>query len=156
MTVVITLLAIAVSCAGIAYLAATDVKRRRVFSLPAMEPKHRALAWTLVYLPGLFLLIFDQWAATMMWLGGMPLAGWIMVIIPPQAYAQAHARLLAIRAQLENFKALFGSTPRQSAVHYSDQAAARIAELEGRIAELETQLARQQKSQSNLSEKLPA
>lgn len=151
-TVFLTLVAIAVSTAAAAHLAFHDPKRRRAFSEPPREGSpHRAGAWTLVYLPGLVLLVFDQWAAFMMWIGGAPLVSWVLVAQSPKFYRMAAIKLRSI-GELRNRiqpRAWLAGASRQglfpagagwgSRLRFASDAgsAQRVAELEMRVAELE-------------------
>lgn len=84
-TVIVTLAAILLSLAGIAVLAATDPKRRRVFGLPEARRRPAALACLLTLAPGAALLIAGQSAAFVMWLAAVPLIGWGLAALPPCA-----------------------------------------------------------------------
>lgn len=86
MTAVLPLSAVAVTLLGLAYLTATDPKRRRAFKLPP----HRRLvlpAFVLVLAPGVVLLVFGQGAAFVMWLGAVTVLGWLVAARAPAAHA---------------------------------------------------------------------
>lgn len=93
MTVALTLAMIMASAIGIAHLMMVDPKRIRAHRLEAPKAKRHPFAWTLIWLPGPVLLIFDQWSAALMWLGGMPIIGWIIVSTPPKTYAALQEKL---------------------------------------------------------------
>ena len=87
MTTILTLLAVGASLLGLAYLTASDPKRRRAFRLP---PRSRRFLWPacgLVFAPGLTLLIAGEGAAFVMWLGAVSLAGWLIAARAPSAIA---------------------------------------------------------------------
>lgn len=142
-TVALTLAAIAVSTAGVAHLTATDPKRLRTFGLQSVGVNRRSAAWAAIYLPGLTLLIVDEWAAAMMWLGGMPLIGWAITVTPPDAYQTWRARLRRGRAIIVRWADRQRAAIRRLALRRSPAAdtsassRARIEELELRVAELE-------------------
>lgn len=84
MTAGITLAAIAVSLLAIAYLSATDPKRRRSFKLqPHKGRRHVITACLLAFAPGFALLISGQSAAFVMWLGTVSLLGWLLILWAP-------------------------------------------------------------------------
>lgn len=148
-TPLLTLLAIAVSAVGVAHLTAVDPKRRRAFRLDApSKPGRTGLAWAALYIPGLVLLVMDQWAAFLMWLGGAPLVGWGIAATPPGTYARlkrrALRRLVGLRQSARALRQ--GVAAPQQAFFMRDRAVVssmqrQIAALEARIATLEAQLA---------------
>lgn len=155
MTVILTLAAIAISALAAAHLAFHDPKRRRAFSEPPREGSpRRAEAWTLTYLPGVVFLVFDQWTAFMMWIGGAPLVSWVLVAQSPQFYRWAGMKwrsIVARRNKLLPRAWLAGITlPRllsekrgwsaSSRVTTDADAAQRVDDLELRVAELERKL----------------
>ncbi len=165
MTVILTLAAIAISALAVAHLAFHDPKRRRAFSEPPREGRpRRAEAWTLTCLPGVVFLIFDQWTAFMMWIGGAPLVSWLLVAQSPQFYRWAGMKWRSIvdrtnKLQLRAW--LAGVTwPRllpenrrwRTGPQVTTDAGAtqRVADLELRVAELERKL-----SESSSPEKPP-
>lgn len=87
MTTILTLAAIAVSLAGLVYLAGTDAKRRRAFNLPSRSCRFAWLAWIFVFAPGVALLAAAQAAAFVMWLGVVTIAGWLVAARAPTSDA---------------------------------------------------------------------
>lgn len=155
MTVILTLAAIAISALAAAHLAYHDPKRRRAFSEPPREGRpRRAEAWTLIYLPGMVFLVFDQWTAFMMWIGGAPLVSWLLVAQSPQFYRRAGMKWRSIVARTNKLQLrewLAGlSWPRllhekqewhtKLRLTTDSDAAQRVADLELRVAELELKL----------------
>lgn len=155
MTVILTLAAIAISALAVAHLAYHDPKRRRAFSEPPREGHpRRAEAWTMTYLPGMVFLVFDQWTAFMMWIGGAPLVSWVLVAQPPQFYRLASIKWRSVMAWISELQPrswlaglpwprLFSEMRewRTNARGGADEdAAQRVADLELRVAELERML----------------
>ncbi|MEM7400027.1 MAG: hypothetical protein AAF354_14005 [Pseudomonadota bacterium] len=144
-TFFLTLASIALTAAGAAYLTAHDAKRRRAFRLSeGPAPRRKALTWTALYLPGVALLILDQWAAFLMWLGGAPLIGWAIAVTPPETYARLRQiaqkvtpRRRQIGDRLNAVLSALGPQKLSAVASYRP----RIADLEARIAALEEQLA---------------
>ena len=87
MTAVLTLSAVAVTLLGLAYLTATDAKRRRAFKLPPPRQRLVLPAVALVFAPGAALLVFGQGAALVMWLGAAIVLGWLVAARAPAADA---------------------------------------------------------------------
>lgn len=141
----LTLATIALSSAAVAYLAFHDPKRRRVFAEPARQRSpRRALAWTLAYLPGVLLLVFDQWAAFMMWLGGAPLMGWMVVSRRPDFYRGSCSWLHSLTLQCQRLRQADRAETlrwlRGGAVRHAialRNPSRKVADLEARVAELE-------------------
>ncbi|MEP3114652.1 hypothetical protein [Nisaea sp.] len=155
MTVILTLAAIAISALAAAHLAYHDPKRRRAFSEPPREGRpRRAEAWTLIYLPGVVFLVFDQWTAFMMWIGGAPLVSWLLVAQSPQFYRWAGMKWSSFVArtkklQLREWMAgviwprlLHEKREWHTKLRLTNDAdaAQRVADLELRVAELELKL----------------
>lgn len=92
---VATFVAIIVTLAAIARLAAADPKRRRAFRLPPVEaPSSRLGGWGLVVAPGALLALFGNAADFVVWCGAATTAGWALVAMPPplqERLAQAAA-----------------------------------------------------------------
>ena len=87
MTALLTLAAVAATLLGLAYLTATDPKRRRAFKL---QPRSRRLALPaciLVFAPGVTLLAIDKSAAFVMWLGAIAVLGWLIAARAPSSNA---------------------------------------------------------------------
>jgi hypothetical protein len=142
-----TVAAVLVSLAAIAWLAATDPKRRRVFDLPPAR-RRPVLAWTAALLPGAWLAWLGNGAGFVTWLGASTVLGWGLAALPPAAWRAARSGLrhaaAAVVAGLRHAAAL----PRQlaaiaGAVAALCRAPSRIDALERRVAELEAGLAAQ-------------
>lgn len=137
-------LAVAVSLAGIAYLTATDPKRRRTFHRPRVEGRRARAGWAAVVLPGLLVPVWGGGAGFVIWLGTVSVVGWVVAAVSPERSAGLR------RTLLERAAALRGRLPRFPAERGA-QAMARLgaalarpgrADLEARIAELEAEVAR--------------
>lgn len=84
MTVWITLMAIFISVLGIYRHLTTNLKRRHGMRQAAYEGNaYTALAWIVVIVPGLILLVIGQSAAFVMWLGALPIIGWLLSMRSP-------------------------------------------------------------------------
>lgn len=83
MSGVAILLAVGVSLAAIAALAATDPKRRRAFRLPQVERRQGRLLWALVFIPGILLPFASGAAGFVVWTGAVTVAGWAVAALPP-------------------------------------------------------------------------
>ena len=92
MTTTLTLAAVAVSLAGLVYLAATDPKRRRAFNLPPCSRRLALFAWIVVFAPGAALLAAEQTAAFVIWLGAGTIAGWLVAAKAPTPGANAKSQ----------------------------------------------------------------
>lgn len=134
MSILATILAVAVSLAAIGRLAATDPKRRRSFRLPALDaPRRPKLLWGAALGPGALLLIAGSGSGFAIWLGAVSVAGWAVAAVPPTRTAPLAGWIsgpIRTARQWVAGRAVGGST-------------ARIAALESRVATLETALARQ-------------
>lgn len=139
------LAAIGLTTAGYAYLTIHDPKRRRAFRLgEGSPPQRKGLAWAALYLPGLALLIVDQWAAFLMWLGGAPIVGWAIAVIPPTAYARLRDKSMALIKSMRKIELRFTPSLKLKRTVKSTATIAEqrtIADLEARIVALEKQLA---------------
>ena len=101
MTVLVTLGALAVSLAALSWLATTDAKRRRVFSL---EPVERDLwqvwcALILVSVPGVLLLVAGNGAAFTVWIAA------VTVGTLPGRIADLEHRVVDLEAELARDRA---------------------------------------------------
>ncbi|MEM6905225.1 MAG: hypothetical protein AAF568_04975, partial [Pseudomonadota bacterium] len=147
-----TLLAIAISMVGVAYLALTDAKRRRAFARAPAERGSRVwLARLACFGPGLALVVWGHAAPVIIWAGALTVLGWGVAAASPDHLAAAQARLVAWRWQSgQAIKGLRGQAigatrgarqlaegVRASLVRPEAQ---RIAELEARVAQLEAAL----------------
>lgn len=164
MSVISTLLSLAVSLWGICRFIVSDSKRRRAFKLKGKAPVRNRWAFAAILLPGLVLLVFDQWSATLMWIGGMPLLGWIATVINPATYAKLSeflyrqtrimqaTSILAVQ-YLSSFPARYvpehlsmrrmhSIRSRKTTAEHSQQV--EIEELKARITALEARLHRQE------------
>lgn len=87
-TTAIVLPALACTLLGLAYLAATDAKRRRAFGLGARPRRFAWPARVAVFAPGLALATAGAWAAFTIWLGAATVAGWGVAASPPGGIAR--------------------------------------------------------------------
>lgn len=156
-----SILALAITGAGLMALRAIDPKRRRVFGLPPTKASpSRWIARAAVWLPGIALIAAGQEAAFVIWLGGATVLGWGVAAMTPaliqRIRAEADATQVWVRAkanqardkapqiwaQLSDAVAPIGrSLPKSAATRACE---ARIALLEARVAELEACLERQE------------
>ncbi len=86
MTLLSFLAACCLSGAGLAWLAAINPKRRRVYGLPRRVGRGAWQAWgaaSLVLLPGLALPALGQVAAFVLWLGAVTVMGWLIALRRP-------------------------------------------------------------------------
>lgn len=131
-----TVVAIAVSLAGVGYLAGTDPKRRRAFRLPPATGASPRLGWALVLGPGLVLPFAAGGAGFTIWIGAVTVAGWAIAALPPERTAELGRGLERLRDRIAAWRpalpAIGSGAPRQE-----DD---RIAALETRIRALEAQL----------------
>jgi hypothetical protein len=134
-----TLAAVAVSLAGVGYLAGTDQKRRRAFRFPPAPQASPRLGWGLVLLPGVLLPFAAGGAGFAVWIGAVSVAGWAIAALPPERTARLrrHCSRLAelVPARIAGWRP---GLPRVAARPRPDD---RIAALEARIHALEAQLA---------------
>lgn len=101
MSAIATLAATAVSGGGLAYLAATDGKRRRAFRLPPAGPRRGAAAWAAVLLPGVVLPVWSGAAGFFVWLGATAVLGWAIGATAPGRIADLHGQAAGwLRARL--------------------------------------------------------
>lgn len=84
MTVLASLLALAISVAGLVYLTATDPKRRRSFRLSA-RPRFAIVGWIVAIAPGAALLVAGETAAFLIWIAAATIVGWLLAARPPAA-----------------------------------------------------------------------
>lgn len=156
MTVFATLAATAATLAALAYLAATDSKRRRVFGLPELgRPRRSRLALLAVLLPGLLLLALGNGAGFVVWLGVVSVAGWGIAALTPAGAARLSAGLG--RGAGRFGAGLAGAAGRVAEGTRSIGGLAvalgrmpeRIATLEHRVATLEAELARSRAGRSD-------
>ena len=139
MTVLVTLGALAVSLAALSWLATTDAKRRRVFSL---EPVERDLwqvwcALILVSVPGVLLLVAGNGAAFTVWIAAVTVLGWVLAAVTPDRIATV--RSIIGRGATAALRVLNAATGWIIAV---GTLPGRIADLEHRVVDLEAELAR--------------
>lgn len=135
-------LAVAATTAALAYLAATDPKRRRAFGLaPWHRPRHATVAWSIALGVGPILLAAGTASDVVVWLGAITVIGWGIAAVNPVTagrLAQAAERM---------WPSLVGRCRRflpghlLSAAVRQDGLDRRIATLEQRIARLEARLA---------------
>ena len=86
MTLLVTVFATLASVAALAYLAATDPKRRRAFRLPAAERRYPLAAWAAGLLPGVLVGAVAGAGWFFVWLGAASVLGWgVAALAPGQA-----------------------------------------------------------------------
>jgi hypothetical protein len=148
-TVFVTLVAVAITLAGLAHLAAHDPKRRRVFGLePRAEPRRPALALTAVFLPGVALLALGNGAGFVVWLGATSVAGWGLAAVSPTQAARLRAwlgeRAAGARGAWSGARHWLtgGVGTMGRVVALLNRHSRRIAALERRVKALEAELAR--------------
>lgn len=79
-----TILAIAVSTAGVTLLAVFNAKRRRSFGLPARNGRAAVLLGAaLIIVPFVLLLMRAETAPVVMWLGAVTITGWVVAMRRP-------------------------------------------------------------------------
>lgn len=143
MTVFATLLAMTVTVSAIVWLVKTDPKRRRVFGLsPYDGPRHAGAALTLVFLPGLALVMLNNGAALVVWLGATTVVGWGIVAVTPGQAASLNTSTLGALSRIRAFAGLSRDGARKTAAALLALRGmkSRIAELEARVAALEQEL----------------
>lgn len=141
-----TIAAVAVSLAGVGYLAGTDQKRRRAFRLPSAASANPRLGWALVLLPGVILPFAAGGGGFTIWIGAVSVAGWAIAALPPERTAGLGRRCAALVDRLAAFRpALPIRLPQASAAG----ADSRITMLEARIEALEAELARSRAPQQD-------
>lgn len=94
---------IVLSLSGLAYLAATDPKRRRTHNLTKIEK--RPFIWparAATFGPGVYLTAIGHWSGLSIWAGAVTTLGWVIAAITPQTYAKLQADL---RVQSESVRA---------------------------------------------------
>lgn len=129
-----TITAVAVSLAGVGYLAGTDPKRRRAFRLPPAARSNPRLGWALVLLPGVLLPFAAGGAGFTVWIGAVSVVGWAIAALPPERTALIGRRCAELVDRLAGFRLrLPERLPADD----------RVAALEARIRALEAQLAQQ-------------
>lgn len=93
-----TILAIAVSLAGIVLLAVEDAKRRRAFDLPPRASRAlRLVALLLIVVPPLALLARQETAPIVLWIGALSAAGWVVAMRRPNEDFDRLAETIAQR-----------------------------------------------------------
>ena len=147
MTVLATLVATLLSIAALAYLAATDAKRRRVFGYaPFPGRRHVWPALAATFLPAPALLAFGNSAGFIVWLGAITVAGWGVAALTPAQATRLHAGVgravrrgghgLSVTAKRSIPRAIAAG----SGLAEIARMPGRIATLEARVAELEDKL----------------
>ena len=129
----------AISTGALAWLAATDPKRRRTFGLGAYAGERREGAvWAAALLPGAMVATLSGGGGLVIWLGAVGVAGWVVSAIPPgRLEPWTSAQVGKIRAILSRAETLGGRSLNRLRAHTT---ATQVTVLERRIAELETQL----------------
>ena len=126
-----TVLAIAASLAGLAYLTGTDPKRRRAFRMPPATAAHPRMGWAVVLAPGLFVASVAGGGGFTVWTGAVSVLGWAIAALPPERTAWFGQRYAALVD-----RASFVRTTRRNG-RWPD---GRITALEARIRDLEARL----------------
>lgn len=141
------LLAVAASVAALAWLAASDPKRRRVFGFAPVAQRRRRLSIAALVLPGVLLAATGVWAGFVIWLAALTVLGWCLAALSPTRQARLAAALrtgaadliaAGRRAKTRLQGVLDGSAEAGAAL--PAEAIERIAALEQRVAELEAGL----------------
>ncbi|GAB3273163.1 hypothetical protein GCM10027297_06230 [Parahaliea aestuarii] len=86
MSLILFLVASLLSGLGLAWLAAVNPKRRRVYGLSRPAPVVPWQKWAmavLVLLPGVLLVVFGQVAGFVLWLGAVTVIGWMVALRRP-------------------------------------------------------------------------
>lgn len=147
MTVLATLVATLLSIAALAYLAATDAKRRRVFGYaPFPGRRHVWPALAVTFLPAPALLAFGNSAGLIVWLGAITVAGWGVAALTPTQARRLHTgvgsaagrvgRGLSVTAKRSFSRAIAAGSRLADIAQMPD----RIATLEARVVALEAEL----------------
>lgn|GEM_PF-934671 len=123
---------------AIAWLAATDPKRRRAFRLPRFQGNRRPRLTLLVALaPAVSLLWAGNGVGLLVLLGTNSVAGWAMAAVSPVRTARATEWLGSAAARVGNTV----RTAVEGATGAAGRSTSRIDALERRVAELEAALA---------------
>ncbi|MEM9097981.1 MAG: hypothetical protein AAGC79_05595 [Pseudomonadota bacterium] len=150
MTAFLTILSLALSTVGAAYLAITNPKRRRAFRQESLESRpYLWLSRVAVLGPGLLFLALGNWAVMVLWAGGITVIGWGIAATSPdhlqQFWAWSAERRGELRTRLSETRSKIFSGSRKIAKRLSGSEReithlkSRIVELETRISELEGQ-----------------
>lgn len=83
MTAILTTAAVAVTLMALAYVTATDPKRRRAFKLPPRRRRFLVAAWLFASAPGVALLAAGYSAPFVLWLGATSIGGWLIAARTP-------------------------------------------------------------------------
>ncbi|MEM9765468.1 MAG: FlxA-like family protein [Pseudomonadota bacterium] len=155
MTAWLSLLSIAMSALALAYLRATDAKRRRLFGLPPVTRRFAPVAKLAIWLPGVALGLLGNVAALVIWMGATTVVGWGIASLTPQivmsAAQSARSMRAALAAHTSSMSNDVGSMVRSMRRGLAAAAATendgegekkKIALLEAQIAELEAEIAR--------------
>jgi len=161
-TALAAIVATVVSLAALAYLAATDPKRRRVFRVaPFAGRRLVGPALAAVFLPGVLLLAFANGAGFIVWLGALSVAGWGVAALSPAQATHLRAWTKTVTAALgDGFavsteRAFAGAAALARSIRAAGGMPRRIAALEARISALEAELAAIRESRGR-SRPLPA
>ena len=150
MTGLLVVLALAMSIAGIFYLAMTDAKRRRVFGLAAVEV--RRWVWPArcaVFGPGMLLAALGNMAGFVIWLGALTVLGWTVAALPPtrlrEMQKSMNADLITSRdrrkSAIASLRSRVAVSMAGTGMTFGREDPARLAALEARVASLEERLA---------------
>ena len=138
-----TAIAIFVSLLGLAYLAATDAKRRSVYKQPPIASRDWVIvSRAAVFLPGVLFLVSADWSGFTIWAGSITTLGWLMVAVSPNAYASA---VVSISSLIEPYAASIQRQAIQLNARLRSRLAgqrvdARVTALEARVDLLERRL----------------
>lgn len=153
MTGLFTIIMVLLSLTGLAYLASTDPKRRRIFRQKPLEA--RRLLWparVALFLPGICLILLANWSGLAIWAGAVTVLGWVMAALQPELYARARAWVVArsglaivlVRHVTDQVGIALTAARRRAAAKAPRVAGlssleAQITRLEARVAQLEAE-----------------
>lgn len=95
-TLLVALVAAAVSLAAITYLLVTDEKRRRVFRMngtTAKLPRARWAGWLAVLAPSVVLIWLGQISGFLVWCGVITVGAWLIVSRTPKIRADSRTNI---------------------------------------------------------------
>jgi len=162
---VLTIVAVGVTLGALAYLAATDPKRRRVVDQPPLDTRRRTLlALTATIGPGILLAFIGDAAGFVIWLGAASVGGWGVAAATPERSARARDFALASPDRVARFAVEFAQGAGEVLSWFGGwlvsvvTLGSRIQGLQDRVAELEDQVRElnQRSSGSLLSVSTPA
>ncbi|MEM9044239.1 MAG: hypothetical protein AAGC81_06065 [Pseudomonadota bacterium] len=141
MTALLTIVSLLMSAAGAAYLAVMNPKRRRAFGQEAVEVRPYLWISRLAVLgPGIVFLFLAQWAAMVLWAGGITVIGWGIAATSPDHLKSFEQWVTERRISLRNRLLGMRQHSRTRIVEFARKIAgsdAEISRLNARVAELE-------------------